>query len=434
MTDIAVGGLGVVLMILLIMLRFHIGLAMGLVAVGGIAVIAGSRAAGSVLQNVPYAFATNWEFSAVPLFLLMGSVAHASGMTSSLFYAARLWLSWLPGGLAIATNFGCAGFSAAAGNSLVTSVAMGRIAVPEMLRFGYDKGLATGVVAAAGTLGVMIPPSIPMVIYAYFAEVSAGDMFIAGVVPGLLTAGLYTVMILVRCKLNPNLAPRVEDSFDRAEKWRALADVWPLPVIIFVIIGTIFFGIASATESAAFGVVAAFVVALIKRRMSLAIAKDAILGTIQNTASVFFVITGAILLTRFMAYSGLPDHTAALVIAWGIEPLTLIITTGIAFLLLGCILDPVGLMLLVLPIFLPIYIAADINLIWFGILFIKYIEIGLITPPVGMNVFILRSILPDINVATIFRGAGWFFLTEILVLGLLIAFPMLSLGLVEASR
>lgn len=434
MSDIAVGGLGVAIMILLIMLRFHIGLAMGLVATGGIAIIAGPRAAGSVLQNVPYSFATNWEFSAVPLFLLMGSVAHASGMTSSLFHAARLWLSWLPGGLAIATNFGCAGFSAAAGNSLVTSVAMGRIAIPEMLRYGYDKGLATGVVAAAGTLGVMIPPSIPMVIYAYFAEVSAGDMFLAGIIPGLLTAALYTIMILVRCKLNPKLAPKIAETFDRAEKWRALGEVWPLPVIIFVIIGTIFFGIASATESAAFGVVAAFIVALIKGRMNFAIARESILGTIQNTAAVFFVITGAVLLTRFMAYSGLPDHVAELVVGWGVEPLTLIITTGIAFLLLGCILDPVGLMLLVLPVFLPIFIAADINLIWFGILFIKYIEIGLITPPVGMNVFILRSILPDISVATIFKGAGWFFLTEMLVLVLLIAFPVLSLGLVGTAR
>ncbi|GGL81044.1 TRAP transporter large permease [Wenxinia marina] len=434
MSDIAVGGIGVGVMILLIMLRFHIGLAMGMVATVGIMVIQGPRAAFSILQNVPYSFAANWEFSAVPLFLLMGAVAHASGMTSSLFHAARLWLSWLPGGLAIATNIGCAGFSAAAGSSVVTSVAMGRIAVPEMLRFGYDKGLATGTVAAAGTLGVMIPPSIPMIIYAYFAEVSVGAMFLAGILPGLLTAALYCVMIMVRCTLNPALAPKVREDADPREKWRALADVWPLPVIIFVIVGTIYAGIASATESAAFGVVAAVLIALLKRKLTRAVLRDAIGGTIENTASIFFIILGAVLLTRFMAYSDLPEFISESVIAWGLSPLMLIIATGLIFLALGCILDPIGLMLLALPVFLPIYQAAEINMIWFGILFIKYIEIGLITPPVGMNVFILRSILPQIPVGTIFRGTGWFFVTEIVVVGLLIAFPAISLVLAESAR
>ena len=396
--------------------------------------IQGPRAAYSILQNVPYSFAANWEFSAVPLFLLMGAVAHASGMTASLFHAARLWLSWLPGGLAIATNVGCAGFSAAAGSSVVTSVAMGRIAVPEMLRFGYDKGLATGTVAAAGTLGVMIPPSIPMIIYAYFAEVSVGAMFLAGVLPGLLTAGLYCVMIMTRCTINPALAPKVTEEADPGAKWRALGEVWPLPVIILVVIGTIYGGIASATESAAFGVLAAFLIALFKGRLTGAVLKESIFGTIGNTASIFFIILGAVLLTRFMAYSDLPEFISDAVIGWGLSPLALIIATGLIFLVLGCILDPIGLMLLALPVFLPIYDAAGINLIWFGILFIKYIEIGLITPPVGMNVYILRSILPDVPVGTIFRGTGWFFVTELVVLALLIAFPAITLGLVEMAK
>jgi tripartite ATP-independent transporter DctM subunit len=429
MSDIAIGGIGVVAMILLIVLRFHIGLAMGLVATVGIAIIAGPNAAFSVLQNVPYTFAANWEFSAVPLFILMGAIAHSSGMTTSLFHAARLWLSWLPGGLAIATNVGCAGFSAAAGSSIVTSVAMGRIAVPEMLKYGYDRGLATGTVAAAGTLGVMIPPSIPMILYAYFAEVSVGDMFMAGIIPGLLTAALYTIMILVRCIINPKLAPPVPPERDSSAKWRALADVWTLPVIILVVIGSIYSGIASATESAAFGVVAAVLIALVKRKLTFDVLKDAFFSTIENTASIFFVVLGAVLLTRFMAYSDLPEFVSNFVIGLNVEPLGLIIVTGVIFLILGCILDPIGLMLLALPVFLPIFIAADINLIWFGILFIKYIEIGLITPPVGMNVFVLRSILPQIPVATIFRGTGWFFLTELVVVGLLIAFPQIALGL-----
>ncbi len=427
MTDFGIGVLGLVVMLVMIGLRFHIGLAMIAVATAGIAWIAGPKTAFSVLQNVPFSFAVNWEFSAVPLFILMGTVAHASGMTTSLFRAARLWFSWMPGGLAVATNMGCAGFSAAAGSSLVTSLAMGRIAVPEMLKYKYDKGLASGVVAAAGTLGVMIPPSIPMIIYAFFAEVSIGAMFLAGILPGLLTAALYTVMIVVRCKLNPSLASPVPPSADKNEKWRALGEVWPLPVIILVVIGTIFTGIASATESAAFGAVAAFVIAFFQRKLTWPVIRESLLDTIQNSASIFFVIIGAVVLTRFMAFSDLPETLSGIVIAADVEPFMLIILTGFIFLLLGCFLDPIGLLLLALPVFLPIYIAADINLIWFGILFIKFIEIGLITPPIGMNVFVLRSILPDVPVTTIFRGTGWFFVTEMVVLALLILFPSISL-------
>ncbi|MFD1796967.1 TRAP transporter large permease subunit [Paracoccus aurantiacus] len=429
MSDFAIGVAGLGVMVLMIALRFHIGLAMGAVATIGIWLIAGPRATSSVLQNIPYSFAANWEFSAVPLFILMGSIAHTSGMTTSLFRAARLWLAWLPGGLAIATNLGCAGFSAAAGSSLVTSISMGRIAVPEMLRYNYDKGLATGVVAAAGTLGVMIPPSIPMIIYAYFAEVSVGDMFMAGILPGLLTAFLFSLMILIRCTLRPELAPKIIEESDPAEKWRALLEVWPLPVIIFVVVGTIYAGIASATQSAAFGAVAALVIAAFQRRLSWPVLRDALLDTIRNSASLFFIIIGAVLLTRFMAYSDLPETVADMVIAIGVSELTLVLVTAAVFLVLGCFLDPIGLMLLVLPVFLPIYIAADINLVWFGILFIKYTEIGLITPPVGMNVYVMRTILPDIPLQVIFRGTAWFFVTELVVLALLIAFPQISLFL-----
>jgi TRAP transporter, DctM subunit len=427
MSDFAIGCAGLAAMTLLIALRFHIGLAMSVVATIGIAVIAGPRAAFSVLQNVPHAFAANWEFAAVPLFILMGSVAHLTGMTAALFRAARLWLSWMPGGLAVATNFGCAGFSAAAGSSLVTSVAMGRIAVPEMERYGYDRGLSTGVVAAAGTLGVMIPPSIPMILYAFFAEVSVGKLFMAGILPGLLTAALYTVMIVTRCALNPALAPKIAETPDPAEKWRVLLDVWPLPAIILVVVGAIYAGVASATEAAAFGVVAAVAVALVQRRLTWARFREAVSDTIQNAAAVFFVVIGAVILTRFMAYSGLPDTLAAMVTGTGISPLALILLTGAIFLVLGCVLDPIGLLLLTLPVFLPVIEAAGIDLIWFGILFIKYIEIGLITPPVGLNVFVLKTILPQIPVATIFRGTGWFFATELVVLGLLIAFPAIAL-------
>ena len=429
MSEFEIGAIGLAIMVLLVAMRFHIALAMGGVAFIGIVVIAGWKAAISVLQVVPFSFASNLELSAVPLFILMGTLAFRSGMTESLFKAARLWLSALPGGLAVAANLGCAGFAAVSGSSLVTAVTMGKIAVPEMLKYRYDRGLATGVVAAAGTLGVMIPPSIPMLLYAYFAQVPVGDVFAAGILPGLLTALLYTVMIVVRSTLNPDLAPRISEHVAPSEKWQALAEVWPLPVIILIVIGTIYTGIASATESASFGVAATLLVAVLRRSASWKMLWASLLESAQTAASVFFVAIGAVLLTRFMAYSNLPETMSEVVISFGLDPLVLTLMTGLIFLILGCLLDPIGLLLLGLPVFLPIMKAAGVNLVWFGILFIKYIEIGLITPPVGMNVFAIKAMSPDIPVFEIFKGTLWFFAMEMIVLALLIAFPAISLYL-----
>ncbi len=429
LSDFGVGVAGIAIMVLLIGLRMHIGLAMSIVACVGISIIAGPRAAFTVLQVVPYEFAKSWSFSAVPMFILMGTVAYRTGMTTSLFKAARLWLARLPGGLAVAANFGCAGFAAAAGSSVVTAVSMGRIAVPEMLRYKYDPALATGVVASAGTLGVMIPPSIPLVLFGYFAEVSVAKLFMAGVLPGLLTAFVYTAMIVTRCWLNPKLAPPVELGTDPREKWRALAEVWPLPTIILVVLGTIYTGIASATEAASFGAVASVLVGLLQRRLTWAVMKRSMLESIETSAAIFFIVIGAILLTRFMAFSDLPETISQIVISYGVDQLTLILVTGVIFLVLGCFLDPVALLLLALPVFLPIYIAADVNLIWFAIIFIKYIEIGLITPPIGVNVFAIKSIVPNIPTSTIFRGVAWFFVADVFVLALLIAFPQSALYL-----
>lgn len=434
LSNFEVGIVGVIIMVVLIGLRMHIGLAMALVACGGITVIAGPRVTYTILQVVPYEFANSWEFSAVPMFILMGTVAYRAGMTAALFRAARLWLARLPGGLAVAANFGCAGFAAAAGSSVVTAVSMGRIAVPEMLRYRYDPALATGVVASAGTLGVMIPPSIPLVLFGYFAEVSVAQLFIAGILPGLLTALVYTALIVGRCWLNPNLAPPVELGTDPREKWQALAEVWPLPAIILVVIGTIYTGFASPTEAAAFGAVASVVIAALQRKLNWAVMKKSLLETIETSAAIFLVVIGAVLLTRFMAFSDLPETIAQIVIGYGVDQLTLIIVTGLIFLVLGCFLDPIGLLLLALPVFLPIYIAADVNLIWFGIIFIKYIEIGLITPPIGVNIFALKSILPKIPIQTIFRGVMWFFVADIFVLVLLIAFPQITLFLPSLMR
>jgi tripartite ATP-independent transporter DctM subunit len=363
------------------------------------------------------------------MFLLMGAVAHSAGMTSRLFEAARLWFGRLPGGLAVATNFACAGFAAASGSSLATAMAIGRITIPEMRRHGYDPGLATGVVACAGTLGILIPPSIIMVIYGIFVEVSVAQLFIAGVLPGLLTAAIYAGQIMLRCTWNPKLAPVLEERPSWREKFRALAEVWPLPLLIIIVIGSIYSGLATPTEAGAFGAAAAVVIGVLQRKLTWTGFRAAAREAIISTASIFFVAIGAVLLTRFMALSGVPIFIGEVVREIGINPLWLIIGTALVYLILGCFLDPLGMMLLTLPVFLPMFKAFNIDLIWFGILLVKYIEIGLITPPVGLNVYGIKVMVPDIPLETIFKGAGWFLLSEVIIVALLIAFPQISLWL-----
>jgi tripartite ATP-independent transporter DctM subunit len=365
------------------------------------------------------------------MFLLMGAVAHRTGITNSLFSAARVWLSGLPGGLAIAANMACAGFAAASGSSLATTVAMGRIAIPQMRAYGYDPGLATGVVAAAGTLGSMIPPSILLVIYGIFAEVSIPALFIAAIVPGLLTAAVYAVMIVIRCRLQPRLAPPEATRLPSAERWRALLEVWPMPLLVIGVIGSIYAGVATATEAGAIGVLLSVFIAAARRELSWRAMRESLRDSAHSTAAIFFIALGAVLMTRLMSYSGVPQHLADTIGPLAVNPIALVLITGCLYLLMGCFIDPIGMVLLTLPVLLPMYKAADLNLVWFGILVVKYVEIGLITPPVGMNVFAVRSITPDIPVGSIFRGTAWFLGCELVVLLLLILFPQLTLFLVD---
>ena len=429
MTPLALGFTGFAAIIVLVLLRVPIGLALAAVAIGGLYLLVGIDIAMSMLRILPFDFISNWDLSAIPMFLLMGSIAHRAGMTSKLFEAARLWFGRLPGGLAVATNFACAGFAAASGSSLATAMAIGRITIPEMLKHRYDPGLATGVVACAGTLGILIPPSIIMVIYGIFVEVSVAKLFIAGVIPGLLTAVIYAGQIVLRCMWNPKLAPLLDERPSWRARFAALGEVWPLPLLILGVIGGIYSGLATPTEAGALGAFLAVVIGVAQRRLTLAGFRDAAREAILSTASIFFVAIGAVLLTRFMALSGVPTFLGSAVQTFGLDPLVIILTTGLVYLILGCFLDPLGMMLLTLPVFLPMFKAANIDLIWFGILLVKYIEIGLITPPVGLNVYGIKVMVPHVPLETIFRGACWFLLSEVIIVTLLIAFPQISLWL-----
>lgn len=428
MSGVVVGAVGIAVLLSLLALRVPIGFALGGVAVGGILVLRGPEAAFGVLTTQPYGFIAHWTLSAVPMFLLMGSVAYHAGLTQSLYRAARLWLSWMPGGLAVASTAACAGFAAASGSSVATASAMGRIAIPEMMRYRYDPGLATGSVAAAGTLGSLIPPSILMVIYAIFAEVSVSKALMAGILPGLLSALMFGLMIVVRCKINPKLGPPVTETVTWAERFAVLRDVWPLPALVLGVIGSMYSGVFTSTEAAAGGAFLAFVVAAAQRRLTLAVVKAAVIESLTSTAAVFFIAVGGVLLSRFMAFSGLPNFMGEWLGEFTVNKYVFIIVVSIVFVFLGCFLDSIGLMLLTIPILLPMLDTVGADLIWFGVLVIKYLEIGLVTPPVGMNVYVIKAVVGDkIPLETIFRGIGWFVLTDVVTLGLLIAFPSIAL-------
>lgn len=435
MSDPTVGVIGLLLMLVLLALRVPIAVALGLVSFFGIWVLRGLSAAMATLASAPFSFAASWSLSAVPMFLLLGAIAFHSGMTRSLFSAARLWLSWMPGGLAVATNVASAIFSAASGSSVATTAAMGRLAVPDMLRYGYDRGMATASVAAAGTLGALIPPSILMVIYGWYTSQPVGMLLIAGIIPGILTAISYIATIVIRCKINPSLAPRVEEEVTWQMRRQALLEVWPMPVIIFGVIAGIYSGFATPTEAGALGAALAILLGFVRRELNWTRLKAGVSETLKTTAVVIFIAIGAVLVTRFLAISGLPAAILDLVLDGNTSPLHLVLILCVVYLLLGMFLEPIGILLLTLPLFLPALRALDMDLIWIGVICVKLVEMGCITPPVGLNVFVVKGVVGDrVPLEVIFKGILWFLVADFVILGLIVAFPAISTWLPALSQ
>ena len=422
-----------VAILVLIGLRVPIGVAIGGVAFIGFWLLRNLDVALSVLRDTPFVFAASWDLTAIPMFLLMGSIANNSGISTSLFRAARAWFGGLPGGLAVATNMACAGFAAACGSSVAAAAAMARLAIPEMLKNGYDKGLASGVVASAGTLAALIPPSILFVLYGIFAEVSIVKLLIAGILPGLLTAAVYTIMILIRCRLDPSLAPLIkfENKEElRHERWSSLGEVWPLIALILGIIGGLYGGVVTPTEAGAGGAFLAAVIGFAQRRLTLSLFLASLKDSMVTTATLFFIGVGAVMYTKLLALAGISQMFTDMIGSWAINPLLLVIATSIVYLILGMFLDPLGIILITIPIFVPMFAALNLDLVWLGVLVVKYVEIGLLTPPVGFNVYVVKNVVGDsIPLETIFRGCFWFLGCEVIIMTLLIAFPQISLWL-----
>ena len=425
-------------MLVLIALRLPIGVAMGAVAFAGFWYLRNFNVALSSLSDTPFVFAASWDLSAIPMFLLMGAIAGNSGIGTALFRAAYAWFGSLPGGLAVATNWACAGFGAASGSSVAAAAVMARLAVPEMLKNKYDKGLATGVCASGGTLDALIPPSITFVIYGVFAEVSVTKLLIAGIVPGILTAVVYMLMIIIRCQINPALGPPIAMP-DRAalwrERWESLAGIWPILVLIAGVIGGLYAGVVTPTEGGAAGAFLAAIIGLLQRKLTIAGFVDSLKDAMSTTAQLFFVGIGAILYTKFLALAGTADVFSDAIGAWALDPLLLVIGVSIVYLILGTFMDPLGMILLTIPVFVPMFNKLGLDLVWFGVLVVKYIGISLLTPPVGFNIYVVATATGNaIPLKTIYRGCYWFLLCEVFIMALLIGFPQISLWLPNAMN
>jgi tripartite ATP-independent transporter DctM subunit len=419
-----IGLLGVVVLLLLILLRMPIGIALVAVSFGGIWALVGLTPAWGILTAVPYDFGAKWSLTSVPMFLLMGFCCYHAGLTRGLFEAARKWLAGLPGGLAVATVMGAAGFSAVTGSSVACAAAMGRIAVPEMLRNRYDASLATGTVAAAGTIGALIPPSILLILYGIFVQVPVSKLFLGGVGAGVVTAAAYVLVIIIRTTLNPALAPPVHEVSSLREKMVALGDTWPVILLVIGVFGGLFSGVFTPTEAGAVGAFLAFVISGAKGALNWHMSKQALLETVQTTAAIFVIAIGANLLTRFLALSGASQFISQTVIDLGADQVTLLLGIAVMYLVLGMFLEPLGAMLLTLPVLLPILQQSGINLIWFGVVLTKFLEIGMITPPIGLNVFVIKGVVGNLATTTqIFKGILYFLLADLVVVALLMIFP-----------
>ncbi len=428
--SVETGLYGVILLFVLLAIRVPVALALIAVSFSGVTFLLGVTPAIGILSNTPFSFVANWTLSAVPMFLLMGFVAYHSGLTAGLFDAAKAVLRHVPGGLAIASIFACSGFAAVCGSSLATAAAMGRIAVPELVRAGYAPSFATGAIAAGGTIGALIPPSILMIVYGVFAETSVTRVFIGGISIGLLTAVLYSAVVLVTCWLRPDIAPPRPIDAARIGAREALSKVWPVLLLMVIVFAGLFSGIFTATEAGAIGAVGSILIALATRRLSLSIFRKALIETLMTASSLFIIGVGAAMFTRFLGLTGLTGAISSFVTGAEFSYFELMLVVVVLYLLLGMFMEPFGALLITLPVLLPVFRAEGIDLIWFGVLVVKLLEIGMITPPVGLNVFVIRNVAGEYaGVGQIFKGVIPFLAADLVVVIIAILVPSLILFL-----
>ncbi|MFY0663235.1 MAG: TRAP transporter large permease subunit [Natronospirillum sp.] len=430
---VEVGFYGLVILLLLLALRVPVALALMAVSLGGVTYMLDWSIAFSLLASTPYEFVAKWTLSAVPMFLLMGFVSFHTGLTAGLFNAAKVVFRWLPGGLAISSIFASSGFAAVSGSSVACAAAMGRIAIPEMVRSGYKPSFACGTIAAGGTIGALIPPSILMIVYGVFAQVSITQVFLGGISIGLLTALSYAVIILLVSWFRPDIAPRRSEHSDGYTARQAMLEIWPILVLGVLVFGGMFSGVFTATEAGAVGAAGAVIISLVTGKLSWPILKTSLLETLVTTSGLLIIGVGASMFTVFLSLSGMAGYISQAVSGWDPTYLQLMLVVVLIYLFLGLFMEPFGAMLVTLPIFLPVFELYDVSLIWFGVLLVKLLEIGMITPPVGMNIFVIRGVASQYaSLVDIFKGVAIFLIADLLVVALVIFYPEIVMLLVSS--
>jgi len=428
MTPTAAGIAGMAALLALLFLRMPIGIAMALVGAVGIAVLNTPDAALHVLGSYPFSYAAVQALSVIPLFVLMGNFAAVSGMSADLFAAAYAWLGHRRGGLASATVLACAGFAALSGSSVASAITMGRVTLPEMRRYGYDPRLATGVVAAGGTLGILIPPSTVLVIYGILTEQSIGKLFLAGFLPGLLLTALFIVTVVIVCRVRPDFGPPGPRTA-MPERWAALGRSAAFFVVLVMTIGGMYAGVFTVTEASAVGAGLTLAHALWRRKLTWSLLADALLQTVRTTAMVFLILIGAHIFSPFLAMSRIPVDLASALTGMALPPLVVLGVILVAYILLGMFLEGFAILVLTVPIVFPIMLALGYDPIWFGIFMVIVLEMGLISPPVGINVFVVKGVAEDVPMGQIFAGIMPFWVAMIVCVVLIIAFPQIALVL-----
>jgi len=424
-------------MLAMIFLRVPIGVAMLLTGGAGFAHLAGWLPLISQLKSNAFHLFSSYSLSVVPLFLLMGQFATKSGMSAGLFKAANSWLGHRPGGIAMAAVGGCGLFGAICGSSLATAATMGQVALPELRRYKYAGSLATASLAAGGTLGILIPPSVILVIYAILTEQNIAKLFLAAFVPGALAVIGYMLAIAITVKLRPEDGP-AGPKHSWSERLGSLIAIWPALLIFVMVIGGIYTGVFTPTEAAAFGAIGTGVLALAQGHMGWSGLKECLLGAAEATAMIFLILLGAEVFNGFLALTRMPNDLAELIGGSGLSPMVVMIVMLLIYLALGCVMDSLSMILLTIPIFFPIIMALDFGMtpeetaIWFGIIALIVVEVGLITPPVGMNVFIINQMARDVPMWDSFRGVLPFLGAEAVRVSLLLAFPSITLWMVRA--
>lgn len=425
MSPEVIGIFAIVFMFVLLAMRMYIGIAMALVGFIGLSAIVGFSAGARILGITPMAEGASYTLSVIPLFVLMGQFAFMSGISSDIYKTVYSWFGHFRGGLAMATILACSGFGAICGSSLATGVTMGMVAIPEMDKYNYDPRLSTGCVAAGGTLGILIPPSIGFVIYGILTEQSIGKLFMAGILPGILLSGLFLLVIWLRCWQNPAFGP-CGPATTWTQKFKSLGGTWGMLLLFSLVMGGIYLGLFTPSEAAGIGAFGAFIFTLFRKKLTLRTLLDALLETGRTTAMIFLIIIGANIFSSFLGIARIPMELADLITGLKVNRFVILAAIVLIFVILGCVMDTYAIMILTVPIIFPVVEALQFDPIWFGVIMVIVLEIGLITPPVGLNVFVLKAAAPNVPMGIIFRGIWPFVIAAVTAIALITIFPEIA--------